>query len=285
MVIERALEKMKHEAQAKRPAAPEVAWPRTPAGGVLPPGAPAQQRPSWPVVQPDERVAEASRVFLPQTAGMVARPDAAYRILRTRLIQQMRKKSWTTISVTSPGPGEGKSLTAINLALSMAREKSREIFLLDMDLRNPSLCRYLGVRAPCEIAECLAGQVAPADVLFSIAGVDNLTLAGGAYATESASELLSCQQLEALISYIKAISVEPVILLDLPPILVTDEALLVAPRVDATLLVVSEAHTNRESLSRTKQMLQGFALAGIVLNFTTETFGADPYYQYRYGAS
>jgi len=286
MVIERALERLKNEAQAKLHAAPahaaptaDATRPRPPSTVTIPPGT---QRPNWPIAMPNEAVAEASRVVLPTLRGDAQRPDAAYRILRTRLTQTVRNNSWTTLSITSPGPAEGKSLTALNLALSLARDKAQEVFLLDLDLRNPSMCRYLGVQAPCEVVECLSGRVSPSEVLFSI-GVENMVVAGGHYSTDSASELLASERLDALINYIKTISPRPIILLDLPPILVTDEALLVAPRVDATLLVVSEGRTNRESLLRAKQLLQGFTLAGVVLNLTAETFGADSYYQYRYG--
>src|ERR1700738_835223 len=84
-------------------------------------------------------------------------PVAAYRMLRTRLLHRARTKGWTTIAVTSAGPNDGKTLTAINLALSMAREKSREIVLLDLDMRNPSICRTLGVAPPYELREYLEG--------------------------------------------------------------------------------------------------------------------------------
>jgi protein-tyrosine kinase len=298
MVIERALERIKQEAQAKLHAAPanaataEAIRPRPTAGG-HPPGAaaavpigPGAPRPDWPVLAPDEGVCERSRVILPTLRSAAAHPDAAYRMLRTRLTQALRTRSWNTISVTSPGPSEGKSLTALNLALSLARDVSHEVFLIDLDMRNPSMCRYLGVSPPVEIIHYMSGRVAPEAVLFSI-GVDNLVLAGGLGFTEAASELIGSERLEMLIAYIKSISARPIILLDLPPVLLTDEALLVAPRIDATLLVVSEGRTNRESLTRTKQLLQGFDLAGVVLNLTSETFGADSYqygYGYGYGA-
>jgi succinoglycan biosynthesis transport protein ExoP len=72
------------------------------------------------------------------------------------------------------------------------------------------------------------------------------------------------------------------VLIDLPPLLVTDEALLVAPRVDATGLVVAQGRTRRESLSRARQLLNEFTFAGVILNCSTETVETDGYYGYHY---
>lgn len=284
MVIERALEKLKQENQAKRRTSRPSAAVATDAARYRPiqPAAPLQPKPVLPLVPLNYSMCEAARVLLPDTGSEDdARPDAAYRMLRTRLLQRMRNSNWTTLALTSPGPGEGKSLSALNLALSMAREKARDVFLFDCDMRNPSLCKYLGVRPPVEILDFFSGHADPSQVMFSI-GRENLILAGGTVATDNASELLATDRLETLLEYARSISANPVILLDLPPVLVTDETLLVAPRIDATLLVVAEGRTRRDSLSRAKQLLSDFTLAGVILNRSLETFGADAYYQYRY---
>src|SRR6202012_3951845 len=102
MIIERTLEKMKHEAQAKLRAAPPAATPEArhrPPPAVAP-GAPAPARPQFPVVEPSEKALEDSRVMLNRSAAEEGpRPDAAYRILRARLLQAMRTNSWTTLAV------------------------------------------------------------------------------------------------------------------------------------------------------------------------------------------
>jgi len=204
---------------------------------------------------------------------------AAYRMLRTRLLQKLRKNRWTTLAITSPGAGEGKSVTTLNLALNLAREKATDVFVLDLDLRNPSLCKFLGVMPPRELVDYFAGNEAPQDCLFSI-GLDNLAIAGSTMPSNQASELIATGRLEEMIAYITSISAAPIILVDLPPLLVTDEALLVAPRVDATALVVAEGRTRRDSLARAKQLLADYTFAGVILNRSSESFGADSYYGY-----
>jgi Mrp family chromosome partitioning ATPase len=118
-------------------------------------------------------------------------------------------------------------------------------------------------------------------VFFSI-GVENLALAGAAAGTDQASELLASSRFEELLDYASSIAHAPIVLIDLPPVLVTDEALLVAPRVDATLLVVTEGRTRRDSLARAKELLVDFIVAGVVLNHASESFGADSDYDYGY---
>jgi Mrp family chromosome partitioning ATPase len=159
----------------------------------------------------------------------------------------------------------------------MARDPHASVFLLDLDLRKPSICRYLGVQPPHELIDYFSGARAAADVFFSI-GPENLAIAGSMASTESASELLGGGKLEALLSYINSICGAPIILMDLPPLLVTDEALLIAPRVDTTLLVASEGRTRRDNLSRAIAMLSEFNCAGIILNRASEPMAEGGYY-------
>jgi Mrp family chromosome partitioning ATPase len=121
------------------------------------------------------------------------------------------------------------------------------------------------------------GEAAAADVFFSI-GPQNLAIAGSLVSTDLASELIGSGQLEALIEYIVGLGGSPIVLIDLPPVLITDEALRVAPRVDATLLIVAEGRTRRDDLLRARSVLEDFPSAGVILNRATERIGAGGYY-------
>ena len=186
-------------------------------------------------------------------------------MLRTRILHRARANNWDTIGVTSPGAGDGKSLTAINLALAIAREKNNNVFLIDVDMRSPRICQYLGVKPPVEINQYLKGSASAEDVLFSI-GVENLTLAGTLTATDQSSELLASGRIEELFTFIRGIAPQPLILLDLPPILSADDALVVAPKIHACLLVISEGRSRRDSTAKALELLSEFNLAGLVLN-------------------
>lgn len=275
MVIERALEKVRQAAAIKQ--GTKRALPREPAPSVNGSTVATELRPTFPHCECDLHAAVAARVLLPESTFTDEGAAAAYRMIRTRLLNMRRVNNVRSISITSPAPGDGKSLTAINLALSMARDPQLSVFLLDLDLRKPSVCRYLGVTPPVALIDYFSGTCAPADVFFSI-GSENLVIAGSMASTESASELLGGGKLEVLLSYINSICSAPVILMDLPPLLVTDEALLIAPRVDTTLLVASEGRTRRDNLSRAIAMLSEFKCAGIILNRASEPMAEGGYY-------
>jgi protein-tyrosine kinase len=282
MVIERALEKLRETTAAKTGTRSLEMEASRKKSSVRPEARSTAIR-LLPVVTPDVEAAEARRVLLPD-ASYGPREDrtaAAFRLVRTRLLNAMRNEGWSTLAITSPGPGEGKSLITLNLALSIARERMSDVFLLDLDLRNPSICGYLGVCPPQELVSYFGGDGTPAGALFTI-GIDGLAIAGSTLPTEQASELIASGRLEEMLAYIRSIATSPIILLDLPPLLVTDEALLVAPRVDAVALVVAEGRTRRDTLVRAKQLLSEFTMAGVILNRSSERHGADKYYGYHY---
>lgn len=276
MVIERALEKL------RQGAAPKLGSPSAIVHEPTKPSSPpahASALPAFPVVNCVPATAIAHRILVPDESRANDRAAAAYRMIRTRLLHRSRSNELKSIAITSPGPAEGKSLTALNLALSLARDSTVNVFLLDLDMRNPSICRYLGVRPPIELLAYFQGSRAAGEVFFSL-GPKNLALAGSLSTTDSASELLGSGRLEALLAYINSLCPNALILLDLPPLLVTDEALLVAPRVDATLLVVAEGRTRRDSLARAVSLLAEFKCIGVVLNRASETVGESAYYYY-----
>jgi len=241
--------------------------------------------PATPVVQlefeqlpVDPAVCEKNRVLLPQ-AGMHAHSAVldAYRMLRTRLSHRAGVERLSTLGVVSAGPGEGKTLTAVNLSLAFARDKRTNVFLLDLDLRNSCVCKYLGVTPKVDIGKVLSGEAKPQDVFFGI-GVDNLVVAGGTSSHSNSSELLGGAGLTDLLNYIHGIDPKALILVDLPPVLVNADALVAAPKLSAMLLVVAEGFTRRDQLDRAVEVLSGAKVAGIVLNRSRELVEGYGYY-------
>lgn len=286
MSIERALEKVKRGAGDRRGSGlPETALQRARHVVSLRTTSKPGRRHAFPRVAIDpERAAEHRLLWADNGHTEQPRAAAAYRILRTRLLHRMHSSHWTSLAITSPGAGEGKSLTTLNLALNFARARAGDVFLIDLDLRAPSTCRYLGVTPPFDLTRFFAGEGEPADTFFSV-GADNLAIAASAQPSEDASERLASGRLDELLAAIPTLASDPIVLIDLPPLLVTDEALLVAPRVDAMALVVCEGRTRRDGLDRARHLLADFPLAGVIMNHATETFGADSYYGYGYRAA
>ena len=196
--------------------------------------------------------------------------DAAYRLLRSRLANRVKRNNWFSLAIASPTQGDGKSVTAVNLAISVAREKQKPVFLIDLDMRNPSVCRFLGIRDIRPLPEYLLGHAKPEDVLFETS-FPSLYVAGALTPTESASELLAGPKFSDLLAHIRLRSPDAAVIVDLPPVNVTDEALLVGSRVDAFLIVVSEGKTERAQLAQTLSTLGEFTVAGVVVNKSSES--------------
>ena len=196
--------------------------------------------------------------------------DAAYRLLRTRLANRAKRNDWFSLAVSSPTQGDGKSLTSLNLAISAAREKQKSIYLLDLDMRNPSVCKFLGITDIRPLPDYFLGQARPEEVLVETS-FPNLIVAGALVPSEGASELLAGPRFSDLLSHIRLRTPDAFVIVDLPPVTVTDEALLVGPRVDAFLIVVSEGKTDRKQFAQTMAALSEFTIAGVVINQSSET--------------
>lgn len=218
------------------------------------------------VVEIAEEACSQNRILLtdPQLRAF-PHAAAAFRLLRSKLQQGVKRNGWSTLAVSSPTPDDGKTTTILNVALSIAREKQRTVCVLDLDMRNPSVCKYLGLTDVQPISSYFDGDARAEDVLVQTS-IPNLVLAGGQQAVDGASELLAGPRFEQLLEYVRDRWPDGVVIIDLPPVNVTDETLVVAPRVDAVLLVVSEGKTERKDLARALGVLSDFRVAGVIIN-------------------
>jgi len=207
-------------------------------------------------------VLEANRLI-----GLHTEPGVlqAYKMLRTQVLQRMGKMGWNALAVTSPNAGEGKTLTAINLALSMAQEVNNTVLLIDLDLRKPGLIGYFGHQPEYGLSDYLIDDV-PLQKIMVHPGMERLVVLPGRQALVNSSEMLSSPKMVRLVDELKNRYASRIIIFDLPPLLSVDDALAFAPYVDAALLVVEEGGTRREDLARATEMLKGTELIGTVLN-------------------
>jgi capsular exopolysaccharide synthesis family protein len=265
--IKQAMERALQERQAATAgaAAPEPEQSLPPATG--PGGAPAHiNYTQTRVFRPDAAVLKRNRVIAGgQDEGVVD----AYRMLRTRVLQRMHQNGWTSLAITSPGPAEGKTLTAVNLALSLAMEVNHTVLLVDLDLRRPSVHKLLGYEPQYGIADYLFSDIPLSDVLFT-PSVERLVVLPGCTQQENSSELLSMPRTRELVHEITSRYPERIVLFDLPPLLLVDDALAFAPYVDAFLLVVEEGETAKAALAEARDLLQNVNLIGTVLNKAEE---------------
>ncbi len=231
------------------------------------------ERLEW--VQPDVDLLEQNRIVVDERSTA----SAAYKVLRTRVLQRMRRNGWKTLAVTGTCPNEGKTLTAINLSINLAWHLTTSVVLVDMDLRSPSVHRYLGIDSRYGIMDYLNGDM-PLVRAGVRPGIERLGVILNDRPVANASELLTSPEMLGLIDEVKR-GDDRIAIFDLPPVFAGDDVLAFAPLVDAVLIVLSQGTTKRAALVALRELLQNVNVIGTVLNRSSERVA--PYY-YGYGS-
>ena len=197
----------------------------------------------------------------------------AYRMLRTQILQTSRAHNLTTLGIVSAVNGEGKTLTAINLALGLAAEPNQTVILADLDLRRPAVAHTLGLRPERGLEAWFSGDEPTKNVCYGIQGVERLYVLPTLSPVPGSSEILAGLGTRRLLNDLKGRDRDPgrLILVDLPPVLLSDDALTIAPLLDAVVLVASERRTRREDIVRVMELLKNTRVLGTVLNCSTES--------------
>lgn len=232
---------------------------------------PARQYPLCPT---DAVRMEENRI-LPQLSDRAAL--RAYKIMRTRLLQRLAQNYWQSLAVTGTDTGQGKTLTAINLAIALAQDPNTSVFLVDLDLQRPMIGTYMGMTFQHGLGEYLTGEAELGQIIYN-PGIERLAVIPNSSSFEHSSERLTGPRMLELESFIKAESPRRIVIYDMPPLLLSDDVLTFAPQVDGILLVVSEGYTTRSALKKSKEILGEMNLIGVVLNRSTERDDAAYYY-------
>ncbi|MFV1876499.1 CpsD/CapB family tyrosine-protein kinase [Nioella sp.] len=196
----------------------------------------------------------------------------AFDVLRTRIVQAMRDHGWTRIGITSPNPGNGKSFTAINLAISLSRLSDLRTALIDMDLRRPGLARILGLRDMPATADFLRGEIDTATYLSTFAPNmlnigDKLALGVNGRTDPYAAELLQNPTTTEVLTRMQEELGADLILYDLPPALAMDDVLAFRQHIDCVLLVVGGGETRARDVREVQRRLgEDLPILGVVMN-------------------
>ena len=193
-----------------------------------------------------------------------------YKVLRTQVLQQMRERGLRSLAVTSPTPGAGKSLTAVNLSISLAREMNQTVLLVDFDLRKPTIASLLTTEALPGISDYLLHDK-PIQELLVHPGVDRLVILPGNEVIADSSEMLSSPKIVRLVEELRDRYASRILVFDLPPVLTSDDVLAFRPHFDAALLVASRGETRKADLRRTIGLLGDSQILGTLLNKSRPT--------------
>lgn len=230
----------------------------------------------------DDTVLDNKLVSFFQPGSIVAEQ---FRKLRTYLFRPDLPNPPKTILVTSAFSGEGKSLIAINLAISIAIELHSYALLVDCDLRNPTLSRWFGLQESKGLSDYLLGKGELPDLLVKTQ-VDKLSLLCGGSSQENPVELIGSKRMESLVEELKSRYWDRYIILDSSPVLATTEPNVLDKMVDGIILVVRAGQTPRESVQQAINMLKTDKIIGVVLNdmefkssaLHSRYFGTSRYY-------
>jgi capsular exopolysaccharide synthesis family protein len=186
-------------------------------------------------------------------------------LLRTLVLQKMEEKGWRTLAITSPNPEAGKTVVSINLAMSIAQQTSKTAMLVDFDLRRPKVGDYLGLPMEKSLNSLLDGTAEIRDILVN-PDMPRLVVLPTRTPVKRASETLSSQKISALIKELRERYESRIVIFDLPPVLVTDDAIALIPQIDCFLMVVANGMSTRREIEASLRLLPAENLVGTILN-------------------
>jgi len=190
----------------------------------------------------------------------------AFKILSTQVMQRMEEHQWSSIAITSVGDDEGKTTTAINLGISIAREIEYTVLLVDGNLRKPELHTYFGVTPELGLSDYLRDDVDLADILIRPGDIDHFVILPGGAPLMNSTEMLGSPKMCSLVDELKDRYPKRIIIFDMPPILNVADTVSFVPCIDCALIVVEDDTTKQVELEQAIDLLSVTNIVGTVLN-------------------
>lgn len=193
----------------------------------------------------------------------------AYRMLRTRCLQSMDAMEWNTLAISSTSNNTGTSLTAANLAISIAMELDRTALLVDANFQNPAISKLFGIQTDNGLSDYLLHDKEISS-MFINPGVERLVVLPAGKPMFNSTEMLRSPKMVRLVNELKSRYPSRIIIFDMPPILSQDDTLGFSPYVDCVLLVVEEGKTKSDELKHAASLLKDINVLGTVFNKSTD---------------
>ena len=215
-------------------------------------------------------------VSLTDPFSMVAE---GYKKLRAKIFQATKNNFQNTIMVTSALAGEGKTVTAINLAISIAQAIDHTVLLVDADLRQPSIHTYLGINPQYGLSDYLTSGMNLSDILIKTS-IKKLVLLPAGTPQQDSSELMASIRMRELVYELKHRYRDRYIIFDSPPLLSTSDSLSLCEYMDGVLFIALAEHTNSKSAKQALALLKGCNILGIVFNGDRQNLSQNQYSAY-----
>jgi len=197
----------------------------------------------------------------------------AFDMLRTQVLQAMDQRNRKFLGITSPTPGCGKTVTAINLAMSIARQPERSVLLVDLDLQKPRhIATSLGIECASGVFSVLEGHTNLAStVIAARAGHSHIAVLPTEKSTTASSAWMVSREMSTMLQEIRRDYRSHIVIVDLPPVLSSDDVIALLPQLDCALLVASVGRTTVAEIEECNRHLQSADVLRLVLNKVTET--------------
>jgi exopolysaccharide/PEP-CTERM locus tyrosine autokinase len=212
-----------------------------------------------------------------------------FRIIKRPLLQRAfaerapGDKPGNLIMITSSLPGEGKTYSAINLAMSIAMELDHTVLLVDADVARPSVLRTLGLPAQRGLMDLLVDEKLDMGDVMLRTNVDTLSILPAGTSTPRATELLASSTMSNLVTEIANRYPDRIVIFDSPPLLLTSESRVLASHMGQIVLVVEAQTTTQHAVKEALSQLDGLNNVNLIYNKTRDLPGIEETYDYHYG--
>ncbi|MFT5720798.1 MAG: protein-tyrosine kinase [Motiliproteus sp.] len=270
---------------------PDVSPPadNTPTASLTPPSSPASK--------PAQQAGHTTRVNIDikrlESLGMVSPTEnftkikEEYRYIKRPLLNNAFGPGASTLDqpslvmVSSSLPGEGKTFTAINLAISMAMEEDRQVLLIDADLIKPSVCNRLGIAERSGLMDYLTGKVEVSDIILNT-NIPNLKLIAAGRRHHHSNEMIASEKMKRFMEELSVRYPDRIVIFDTSPLLGASETNVLAQLTGQAVIVVEEKKTSQAQLQQSLSLLNPNMAIGLVLN---KSNGRRDNYGYYYANS
>lgn len=188
-----------------------------------------------------------------------------YKIIKTQIQQKLKLNGWNTVAVTSPRSGSGKTTTAINLALSIAKDHDMTVMLVDCDLKNQQIHKYLGYTSDYGLADHLLDNI-PLEKLIVCPNINRLTVISGGKTISGSTEILGSNRMGTIVHELKSRYDNRYIIFDVPCLLEGADTLAIMPYIDSVVLTLENNTTKHADCENAVNLIDREKLLGIVIN-------------------
>jgi exopolysaccharide/PEP-CTERM locus tyrosine autokinase len=217
------------------------------------------------------------------TANSSTAPVAEqYRKLKSIIVKLTQLDKFDkSLMVTSSIGGEGKTLTSLNLAITLAQEFDHTVLLVEADIRRPTVMKYLEMESSIGLTDCALDDIDVSEALVKT-GIGNLSILPAGRPVPNPVELFSSKRMQNLLLDIKTRYSDRYVIIDTTPLLPFAEPQYIANAVGGVIFVVREGYTSIDKVKRALSLLENHNLLGVVCNGVSKVHsgGKNGYYGY-----